>query len=87
MYGISVDNDFKWMDRSQIKVMDYYDHTMVGNIGTYKPWPNSTVMVCTIPFILGSRICPLKFWGKNNFTFLLISLLFEAVTYLTYTFL
>ena len=33
MYGISVDNDFKWMDRSQIKFMDYYDHTMVGNVG------------------------------------------------------
>ncbi len=32
MYGISIDNDFKWIDKAEIKSMDYYDHTMVGTI-------------------------------------------------------
>ncbi|MGE9811136.1 glycoside hydrolase family 15 protein [Ferroplasma acidiphilum] len=32
MYGVSVDDNFKWIDRNQIDSMDYYDHTMVGTV-------------------------------------------------------
>ncbi len=32
MYGFSINNNFRWLDRTQIKFMDYYDHTMVGVI-------------------------------------------------------
>ncbi|WP_010916686.1 glycoside hydrolase family 15 protein [Thermoplasma volcanium] len=31
-FGVSVNNNFKWIDRNCIKYMDYYDHTMVGII-------------------------------------------------------
>ena len=29
MYGISIDNNFLWLDRNHLKFMDYFDHTMV----------------------------------------------------------
>ncbi len=29
-YGISVDNSFRWIDRSVISLWDYLDHTMIG---------------------------------------------------------
>jgi glucoamylase len=32
MYGISIDDNFRWIDKSHIKFMDYYDHTMVSSI-------------------------------------------------------
>ena len=32
MYGISIDNNFLWLDRTHLKFMDYFDHTMVGTV-------------------------------------------------------